>query len=150
MIFKRLNRTSPEQVFAVFRANAAGIAADDVVALDSSASSDGVLILQPAAGTVHATVGIADAAIANGAYGLVQIYGYRSTSRVNSSGTSMAIGFPLRPVAAVDYLEAGAATAAWQVTSAQGLASFVLLESLVSTEGATAVTYSRKIFIRCM
>jgi hypothetical protein len=62
----------------------------------------------------------------------------------------MAVGFPLKPVAAQDYLDGGAATAAWQVTSAQGLASFVLLESLVSSEGATANTASRKIFIRCM
>lgn len=147
MIFKRLNRTSPEQVFAVFKANEAGIAADDVVALThngGAATPDGVGIEQPGISATVATnmaVGIADAAIANGAYGLVQIYGYRSTSRVLGLLTSIAAGVSLRPVSDADYLETAAAHAAIAPT-------FALVDS-VPQSGSTGTT-SAKIFIRGM
>lgn len=142
MIFKRLNRTSPEQVFAVFKAVEAGIAADDVVALDS-ASPDGVGIEQPTSGKLAGVVGVADAAIASGAYGLVQIYGYRSTSRVRSDSTSIAAFVPLKVVADADYLLSEASIAG----SGQIFPSFVILETAADNSGSTL---SKKIFIRCM
>lgn len=147
MIFKRLNRTSPEQVFAVFKANEASISADDVVALSvtgGAATPDGVGIEQPtgsAAIATNMTVGVADAAIANGAYGLVQIYGYRSTSRVLGLLTSIAAGTALRPVSDVDYLETAAAHAAIAPT-------FAVMDSV--PQSASTGTTSAKIFIRAM
>ena len=140
MIFKRLNRTSPEQVFAVFQASEAGIAADDVVMLDTS-SNDGVNVEQPT-GALGLVVGIADDAIANSAYGLVQIYGYRSTSRVLQSGASHTPGRPLEPVADQDYLQQGA------TVPAAYLPGFAIIDSLVSS--GTTATASVKIFIRAM
>ena len=140
MLFKRVNRTDAERVFAVFQANAAGIAADDVVALETTAASvDGVKIVQPAAGQLGLTVGIADAAIANGAYGLVQIYGYRSTSRVVQTTSSLPIGAGLVAVAGADYLDSVTASAFGHY--------FHLLETASAN---TLLTVSRKIFIRCM
>ena len=145
MLFKRLNRTAAETVFAVFQANVAGIAADDVVQLELTAASvDGVKIIQPTSAQLNATVGLADAAIANGAYGLVQIYGYRSTSRVLKSGSTLALGVGLAAVAGQDWLETRALE-----TSAQFLPAFVLLETQISAIGANS-TVSSKIFIRCM
>ena len=147
MIFKRLNRTSPEQVFAVFKAGEASIAADDVVSLSvtgGAATPDGITIEQPTGSATVATnacVGVADAAIANGAYGLVQIYGYRSTSRVLGLLTSIAAGTTLRPVSDVDYFE----TAAPHIAIP---AAFFLLDS-VPQSGSTGTT-SAKIFIRAM
>ena len=147
MIFKRLNRTSPEQVFAVFKANEAGIAADDVVQLSISggaATPDGVGVEQPTGSAAIATnfaVGVADAAIANGAYGLVQIYGYRSTSRVLGLLTSIAAGVALRPVSDVDYFETAAAHVAIAPT-------FALVDSV--PQSASTGTTSAKIFIRAM
>lgn len=145
MLFKRLNRTDAERVFSVFQANAAGIAADDVVALElTDASVDGVKIVQPVAASLTAVVGIADAAIANGAYGLVQIYGYRSTSRVLMTGTSLTAGLTvLTPVASQDYLSSGATVPAGY------LPAFVLLNSQSSAPGANSTT-SAKVFIRAM
>ena len=145
MLFKRLNRTDAERVFSVFKANEAGIAADDVVALEITAASlDGVAIVQPVAASLTMTVGIADAAIANGAYGLVQIYGYRSTSRVLQTGTSLTAGLTvLAPVAGQDYLSSAATVPLGY------LPSFVLLNSQSSAPGANSTT-SAKIFIRCM
>src|SRR3990172_12594399 len=113
MIFQRINRTDPERVFQVMQANAAGIAADDVVQLELTAASvDGIKIKQPAAANLLAVVGVADAAIANGSYGLVQIYGYRSTSRIGpTSDTQSSLGQGLIPVAAQDYFSTFASTA---------------------------------------
>ena len=143
MLFKRLNQSDPERVFAVFQANAAGIAADDVVQLELTAASvDGVKIIQPTTAQVHATVGIADAAIANAAYGLVQIYGYRSTSRILSSGASLTLGVALGAIAGQDYLDSLASV------SPAFLPAFVLLETAAST--GTSATVTRKVFIRCM
>jgi hypothetical protein len=142
VIFKRLNRTEAERVFVVFQANAAGIAADDVVALELTAASvDGVKVIQPASGQLTAVVGVADAAISNGSYGLVQVYGYRSTSRVNTTGASLTAGQALVPVAGQDYLETVASTSGV-------MPQFVLLESAAST--GTTATVSKKIFIRSM
>ena len=145
MLFKRLNRTDAERVFAVFQANEANIAADDVVALELTAASlDGVKIAQPVTASLSAVVGVADAAISNGAYGLVQIYGYRSTSRVLQTGTSLTAGLTiLAPVNAQDYLSSGATVPAGY------LPSFVLLNSQSSAPGANSTT-SAKIFIRAM
>jgi len=145
MLFKRLNRTDAERVFAVFQANEANISADDVVALELTAASvDGVKITQPVTASLAAVVGIVDAAIANGAYGLVQIYGYRSTSRVLQTGTSLTAGLTiLAPVNAADYLSSGATVPAGY------LPAFVLLNSAQSAAGANSTT-SNKVFIRCM
>ena len=145
MIFKRVNRTDPESVFIVMQANETGVSADDVVQLELTAASvDGVKVVQPNTAELNATVGIADAAIGNGAYGLVQIYGYRSTSRVLMTGTSHALGVVLAPVAGSDML----ATAA-SVGPGGYLPAFVLLETAASAPGADS-TISKKIMIRCM
>lgn len=145
MLFKRLNRSDAERIFAIFQANVAGVAANDVVILETnSASVDGVKVIQAGAGiTNNATVGIADAAIANGAYGLVQIYGYRSTSRIELSGATLALGSPLGVKPSSDVLLTVASV------SPAFLPAFVLLETLSSTAAATAEG-TAKIFIRCM
>lgn len=147
MIFKRLNRTSAEQVFGVFKANEAGIAADDPVALSvtgGAATPDGVGVEQPTASAgiaVNAFVGVADAAIANGAYGLVQVYGYRSTSRVLQQLSSVIAGSALYPVSDQDFLASAAAAVATAPVA-------TLLDS-IPTSGSTT-SYSAKIFLRCM
>ncbi len=140
MLFKRVNRSDAERVFAVFQANEANIAADDVVQLEATAASvDGVKIAQPTTGQLGLVVGIADAAIANGSYGLVQIYGYRSTSRVVRTTSSLPLGAGLVAVAEADYLDTVTASAFGHY--------FHLLETAAAD---TLHTISRKIFIRCM
>ena len=145
MIFQRINRTNAERVFVVFKANEAGIAADDVCQLDTTAgSADGVNIIQPEAAGLNLTVGLADAAIADGAYGLVQVYGYRSTSRLHVRSSSLTAGHHLIPATAVDELLQLDDTGASAVNYHPG---FATLESVAKT---TSSTVSAKIFIRCM
>lgn len=147
MVFKRLNRTSAEQVFGVFKAAEAGIAADDPVAVSvtgGAATPDGVSVEQPtgsAGQAVNTFVGVADAAIGNGSYGLVQIYGYRSTSRVLQQLSSVAAGVALYPVSDQDFLASAAAAVA--------VAPVATLLDSIPTSGSTT-SYSAKIFLRCM
>ncbi len=145
MQFKRLNRSDGEKVFVVMQANEANIAADDVVSLELTAASiDGVKICRPVSAQLNAVVGVADAAIANGAYGLVQVYGYRSTSRILQSGSTLPIGVALIAVAAQDWLDTISLAGAGAY-----LPAFTLLETAASAAGANSTT-SKKIFIRCM
>ena len=145
MIFQRINRTNAERVFVVMKANEAGIAADDVVQLDTTAgSADGVNIIQPETAGLNLTVGLADAAIADGAYGLVQVYGYRSTSRLHVRSSSLIAGYHLIPVDQDDVLVQLNPTGFSAVNYHPG---FATLESVAAV---TSSTVSAKIFIRCM
>ena len=139
MIFQRLNRTDPERVFMVMRSNGT-IAADDCCILETNSDSvDGVRVRQPQTGLLHAFVGVADAAIASGSYGLIQVYGYRSTSRIFQTNTSIDTGNVLIPVAGAAYAQSFASS-----NTPYG----VLLETIVSS--SVSNTVSRKIFIRAM
>lgn len=149
MIFQRVNRTDPERIFVVMQANASGIAKDDVVALETTAgSADGIKIVQPASGQLFATLGVADNAIANADYGLVQVYGYRSTSRIFQTNTSIDTATPLVAVAGQDYWQsvASSTTSTSNVTGQPVLA--VLLESVASSSASASI--SCKIFIRAL
>ena len=92
MMFQRVNRTDPEKIFVVVQNNeGASLAANSTCALETaSASIDGLKVRQPDTGLTFSFIGIVDAAIADQAYGLVQIYGYRSTVTVFQTGTSIA------------------------------------------------------------
>lgn len=139
MIFQRLNRTDPERVFVVMRSNEA-CSADDCCILETNSDSiDGVKVRQPDTGLLHAFVGVADAAIASGAYGLIQVYGYRSTSRVFQTNTSQDTGVVLTPTAGAAYVQSFASS---------NVPYAVLLETIVSS--SASATVSRKVFIRAM
>ena len=87
----------------------------------------------------HAVVGVADAAIANQAYGLVQVYGYRSTSRINATDTTYALGVALRAASGADYFSSVASTVGVMPIA-------VLLETMTTSN----VTLSKKVFLRMM
>jgi len=139
MIFQRLNRTDPERIFMVMRSNETS-AADDCVCLETNSDSiDGVRVRLPDTGLLHTFVGVADAAITSGSYGLIQVYGYRSTSRIFQTNTSIDTGVVLTPVAAAVYAQSFASS---------NVPYGVLLETIVSS--SVSNTVSRKIFIRAM
>lgn len=146
MIGQRVNRGDPERLFMVFKNNeGATMPKDSVAQLDLRAgSADGVNIVQPNTAEQHAAVGIVDAALTDQSYGLIQVYGYRSTSLVNNSGTSVAVGLPLAAVAGSDVLST-VNTGAILTTFFKMIA--VLMES--STSSATSAV-SLKIFVRAL
>lgn len=148
MLFKRLNRTDPEQIFMVVLNNeGAAMVADQTVQLEvASASVDGVRARDMDTGNLFCFLGVADAAIADGAYGLIQIYGYRSSSIILTTDTSITTGIPLVPVAGQDYFSSivSSTTSSANVTLQPVFA--VLLESITTSTG----TVSRKVFLRAM
>ena len=92
MLFKRASRSTAETIFMVVQ-NVSGSTATAGYALvfDVGASVDGVRVTQAGATDLQAFAGVADADITNNAYGLVQIYGYRSSLRIyTSAGSSVA------------------------------------------------------------
>jgi len=100
MLFKRISRASPETGFVVVK-NVSGstITAGYSAVFDVSASVDGVRVTQASATDLQAFAGVADSDIANNAYGLAQVYGYRASVYVYSSTGSSAAGDNLATVA---------------------------------------------------
>jgi hypothetical protein len=93
MLFKRISRASPEVVFLVAK-NVAGatLTAGFNCVWDTGASADGVRVTQASTAALQAYAGVADADIANNDYGLLQVYGFRSSVRIFSSTGSSAAG----------------------------------------------------------
>lgn len=152
MIFQRINRSSPEKVFiVVFNSwSTAAITVGQVVQWDYTTDIDGVGVTRP---TARATSGglaaagiVADASIAAGAYGLVQVYGFHSAVRMRTvtGGTPAIVGG--RP------LVVNVAGSVWCVesvaTSSISLTTFPLGFSLEATSGFT--TIAKKAFIKAM
>ena len=150
MIFQRLNRTDPERVFVIVQNNeGAQINKDQSVQWElASASIDGVKVRDMDTGNLYAFGGIADANIATSAYGLIQVYGYRSTSILFQTGTSQDTGLALIPVAAQDYLQSVATVLTSTDNFTRNPIVAVLGESIASA--AASATVSRKIFIRAL
>lgn len=99
MLFKRISRASPEVVFVVARNVSGGtITAGYSAVWDTGASADGVRVTQATTAALQAYAGVADQDIANGDYGLLQVYGYRSSVRIYSSTGSSAAGDNLTTV----------------------------------------------------
>jgi hypothetical protein len=149
MLFKRLTRDLPEQVFVVVENNeGTTLAKDQTVQIDNTTAVDGIKSRALDTGALYCFQGLADAAIAAGGFGLVQVYGYRSTSKVFQTDTSLAAGAPLVPVAAVAYLQTVASTIASNAAVTLQPFYAALLESVVSS--SASATASAKIFIRAL
>jgi hypothetical protein len=133
--------TSPaaEAAFGVFKNSEGATIPADAVCQMSLSTPNGIKMVQPNTAELDAVVGVADAAIADASFGLVQTYGYRATSKVLLTDTSQAAGLKMVPVAGQDYLASVAAG-----DGRDGL--FVLLESHTTGTGTT----SKKIHIRAM
>ena len=150
MVFQRMNRTDPERIFVIMQNNEGSVLVKDgTVQLElASASIDGVKVRMPDTGNLFAFVGVADAAIAVSDFGLIQVYGYRSSSVVFQTNTSQDTGVALVPVAGQAYLQSVATTLASNTSITLQPIVAVLGESI--TDSAASATVSRKIFLRSM
>lgn len=142
MQFQRINREDAERIFAIFY-NCAGaaIAAGQSAVLDVSAP-DGVRVSKPAAATLSLFVGVATQAIADGAYGKFQVYGYKTAASViNHTTQAIAAGDILLPVDAQWYLARSGASS--------GVDGLVMACEAVTT-AATPAAADKKVFIRAL
>lgn len=96
MLFQRINRSNPEKVFVVAynSYSTAAITNGQFVNWDFITDCDGVGVTMPLARLTNAGVAaagiVASASISAGDYGLIQVYGYHSATRVRS----FTIGIP--------------------------------------------------------
>lgn len=109
MLFQRINRSNPEKVFiAAYNSySTASLTNGQAVQWDYATDADGVGVTRPSARATSAGVagaGIAAETIASGDYGLIQVYGYHSATRVrqdtSSAAANVAAGRPLTLAAA--------------------------------------------------
>ena len=151
MIFQRLSRTDPERVFVVVRnTEGSALPANTCVNWETaSASLDGVAVRQPDTGQAYLFAGVVDAQIAAADYGLLQVYGYRSSGvALYQSGTSIDTGAAVVASAGVGYAVTVATTVAASDAVTLHVIPMVLAES-VQTVAASATT-AKKVFIRAL
>lgn len=147
-MFQRVNRSDPERAFIAVLSNETLAADEPCIWETASASIDGVKVRLPDTGLLHGFVGIADAAITSGQYGLVQIYGYRSTIKVFQTNTSQDTGLALVPTAGAAYMASVATTTASNATVTHQPV-FAMLAETIASSSASAVA-SVKGFIRAI
>ena len=92
MLFKRTSRTSAETVFVVVKNVSGGTLTAGYPCVWDVSAADGVRVTKNAALTLVCYAGIADADIANSDYGLIQVYGYRSSAYIIYSSVSIVAG----------------------------------------------------------
>jgi hypothetical protein len=146
MLLQRINRTNPEKVWILVKAEEA-LVADRPVCLHFTGTDDGLLAATADAATDGTkVVGIADAAVVLGQFGLVQCYGYRATASViNASDAAADCGAQL----AVGSASSGYLYMSVSLGAATGVQpNFILANSASKTTSNTI--YSSQIFIRCM
>lgn len=143
MLFKRISRASAETIFVVAK-NVSGstLTAGYSAVWDVSTSVDGVRVTQASSTDLQAYAGVADSDIANGDYGLLQVYGYRSSVYLWSSTGSSAAGDGLNTVAAKWGLT--------PVVSAGTGKNFGFLCAAVTASSSSAYYTSAKAFIRAL
>jgi hypothetical protein len=150
MVFQRVNREHAEKVFLMVKNNeGSALAAGQTVQWElASASVDGVKARGVDTGNDWAFIGIVDAAIADGEYGLVQVYGYRASAKVFQTGTSYDTGAALVPVAGQAYMSA-VATSTTSTANVTLQPVFAVLAESIQTAAASA-TVARKVFLRAL
>lgn len=146
MLFKRISRTAAEKVYVVAK-NASGstMTAGYSVVWDLSASVDGVRVTRANTATRNCFAGVADTDIANGDYGLLQVYGYRSSAYITRSTVKVSAAGEALECVNSDWGLMPAAT----VASPYNTFAFIC-ETVTSTSGTADSWTTAKIFIRAL
>lgn len=143
MLFKRINAQEPERVFTIVEnSDTAVLPKDSTCGFDTGAVLDGMKARSLAAGMQLTFLGVVDQAIPVGQLGLVQIYGFRSSSLM-VRGAVLNPGTPLAPVAGAPHLIQVETSVASTLPSIWAVA----LESLASSSSGSA---SPRVFLRAM
>lgn len=147
MLFKRISRSSAEVVFIVVK-NVSGstVTAGYSVVFDVGASVDGVRVTQASTADLGAYAGVADSDIADSAFGLIQVYGYRAAVFVKTvaQSSTYSSGSGLDPVAAVWSLTPSA------VAAGDKQFAFICETVTDSTDTSSAYSANFKGFIRAL
>lgn len=148
MLFQRVNRTDAEKVFVVvYNASGGAFTTGQVLQWDVGTSADGIRVTTPATAGLSAFAGLASAGIANGAYGLAQVYGYTaSASLAPDITTALVAGSILLPKNGTADLS-GDAAAGWDASDGK---SGFMIAMQTNTTMTTPVASAHKVFIRAL
>jgi len=144
MLFQRINRSDPEKVFMVVKAGE-NLLAGRPVCIQFTGTDDGLIgMLANAAGDGASTVGIADGAIASGGYGLVQVFGFRSSAKVLGASN-----FSVNQHAILNVMHASSGGLSMSVSIGAATAMAPMFIAAVSASSTlTTAYYDMPIFIR--
>jgi len=148
MLFQRVNRTDAEKVFVVvYNASGGAFTVGQAVQWDVGTSADGIRVTTPATAGLSAFAGLAQAGIANGAYGLAQVYGYNASASLKPDvTTALVAGSILLPVNGSADLK-GNATDGWDASDGK---SGFLIAMQTNTTMTTPTASAHKVFIRAL
>jgi hypothetical protein len=123
---------------------------DSVVQLEVGTAADGIKCVQANTGELWAFVGVADQAISNGDYGLVQVYGYRSSSIIFQTGTTQAAGLPVVPTAGQNYMQSVATSITYASNTTVSITQQPYMAALAESidSSSASATISAKVFLR--
>ena len=143
-----MNRTDAEKVFVVvYNASGGAFTTGQAMCWDCGTSADGIRVTTPATATLSAFAGLASAGIANGAYGLAQVYGYTASASVKPDvTTALVAGNIFLPVNGSADLSCDAAAG---VDASDGKTGFIIAMQ-TNTTMTTPVASSHKAFIRAL
>ena len=148
MLFQRVNRTEAEKVFVVvYNASGGAFTTGQAMVWDCGTSADGIRVTTPATATLSAFAGLASAGIANGAYGLAQVYGYTASASVKPDvTTALVAGNIFLPVNGSADLSCDAAAG---VDASDGKTGFIIAMQ-TNTTMTTPVASAHRAFIRAL
>ena len=150
MIFHAFQREDDDSVFTIVR-NVAGsaLAVGDPCEVSVATGADGVRV-NTCAAQANLFRGIVSEAIADSAYGKVQVHGYCSYAKVLVADTSIAVtaGYPLMPSTNAQSLIPIVTTTAATTAIKTGF-GFVSTLAAVAV-GSTTVPVASKVFIRAL
>lgn len=143
MLIPHIVSTEADKVFVNILNNQTLALSDGDFVVWNTTTPDGVRTTQAASTTLSLVVGPADGAVASGAYGLAQSYGYKSAALVsNDTSDTIAAGCILIPVAAADHVK-------WS-SAGDGLTGLVYAAESYDSDTQTPVAATKGVFLRCM
>jgi hypothetical protein len=145
MLFKRVSRSAAEQIFVVVQNVSGGTLTAGYSCCWELTSPDGVRVTQAATAFLQAFAGVADADIANNGYGLIQVYGYRSSAYISRSNVAASAAGVECELLNGNW---GLSPVGGAVSSGQTKAFAFLCEAVTSSASASYTT--AKVFIRAL
>ena len=158
LIFQRVNRTDPERVFVVIKNSysTASLSANQWVAYDLVTDEDGVSVTKISGVLRHMPSGVAVETIAHGAYGLMQVWGYRdgarcaagsglNTSKI-SEGTFLYVKTSGFACHGLHTIASTVTIPAWRLDKC-GVA---MTPSNTAAKATSATTWVGKVFVKCL
>lgn len=155
MLLQRVNRTDPERVFLIAKStySTADLAANQWVSWDHITDRDGLAVTKPSGELRQAIAGVVVETIANGDYGLVQIWGYRNGARC-SGGSGLVTSKVSSGTVLVCKTAGFAVAAAHSTITVKPYHLFPVGHGIVpantAAKSTSATTWVGKVFVKCL